>query len=855
MAAAVAAPGTAAAPAAGEGGLGRGRWPAGCGDVDAATAVAAPGTDDGDAGVDGPGGTANDAGTAAAAAVPWADVRVATHRAGADQDLVTKEELAERLEGMRLHARAREGRASAKERAAAEVATQGLSRALRQARRARVETEGRFHLRLVAVEGRGGGRISAQLALTRLFGEQLATESLSRPPLIADPPDGEAETEVAAGLTRAAAAWRHERQRQAHQPFTAGQGRAVELRWTKPVPPPPEGRVWAWGPVAADPWAGGEADGAVWASLLGKECRQHAVEAVEWSEVDVLTPVFVVRHPVSGKPRLVHDLRAVNCLLRTTSVDYERAAQALGSGRLAAKLDILAAFRHCSLPERDRRRLAFAVGSVVFRWRVLPFGASQSPELFGAALAAAVRRLRADGVCMVVYVDDILILAASVETLDDAVVRTMQALALDGWYVALDKCYLQAARVIPFLGVLVDLRQDCLRVSVAKAARLSALCTAMLASPRVSLRALQKLGGTLAFLATASLDAKFCRVGIGAATAEAERLPGRTVGMKGMLADDVRFWRDHARYLPERPPMRAAGGATVVCTDAAGAPLRGYGGVAWPGARVAPPVDEWLQGERGVLRERTGADGLRAVFGPLPRMDGESSAALETAALLAVLERLVRLDPETVVGREIYWYCDAQAAVGAVSRWRARAPGLAVVMHRLFRRLRDWKAVVLPHWVSRERAWMPAADWLSRQHWVRRSAEWQVPRATFEAAAVRAGWAPTRDLFAAPGNAVLPDACTRYPVEGARCNAFAGGWDGLRGWAFPPFSQELRVLRAVAAARDARCIVVGLQPRVPSGLEVVWSTPMADPLIDAEGHTAAGTCPAALHVYEVRSGT
>jgi hypothetical protein len=388
-------------------------------------------------------------------------------------------------------------------------------------------------------------------------------------------------------------------------------------------------------------------------------------------------------------------------------------------------------------------------------------------------------------------------------------------------------------------------------VSVAKAEKLRALCAAMLALRTVSLRNLQRVGGLLAFLATAATDATFCRRGINLATAEAERLPGRTVGVKGLLHDDLRFWLREAVHLPNRTPVVVGAVATSICTDAAGAPLRGFGAVVWPGTAVTPDIDLALNDRV----DRTG-DRFLALFGPLLQMTAESSTALETEALRLTIRRLLRLRPAWVVGRTIHWYSDSQSAVAALCRWRARSTGLLQVMHNLFVLLRRHNIVVVPHWVSRALQWMPVADWLSRLWWRRAAAEWSIPQHVVIEVVRWAGWQPVIDLFAVAGNQQFVDFATRFPTPGARCNAFAAPWVGLRAWAFPPFSQLTQVWRHWAGATDSRLLLVlPATTSVPEGVQVFGSYPLPHvPLVGPRGDTAADPFFTALVVYDLRNG-
>jgi hypothetical protein len=724
------------------------------------------------------------------------------------------------------------------------IAARGLARSLRVARRSTVETAVRFELREVCVPEVVETWVSACAAVRHCWpNSERVAAALQGQPLPLEPPAPEEGTRGAVALPKARQAWEAEKTRQTDAPFVAG-GREVSFTWAREPPEAAPGKVWCWGQLVAP------ADEEL-GVLLAKEARQRAIEAVSWADVDVVTPVLVVRHPVTGKARLVHDLRPLNAVMGSSPVVYERVQDALGRGAAAAKLDLLSAFRHCRLAVRDRRRLGFAVGGIVYRWRVLPFGAAQSPRVFAEALSGAVSRARAEGMELVVYVDDILIVAPSASELDAAVARLFVILREEGWWIALEKAFVRVAAVqIPFLGLDVDLEQQVVRVSVTKAKKLKALCQALLARSTISLRDLQKLGGTLSFLTAAVPEIGLARQAINLATAEAEGLPGRTVGVKGQLKAELQFWDRSALTLPSRAAMRSGEEWTAVVADMAGEPFRGWGAVAWLARREAPDINGWLS-----AREVRDDEDACAMFGALPSLSAESSAALEVRALREALHYIGRTRPTWLEGRRIAWYCDAQSAVAAVRKWRAKAAGLLREVAAVFAIVRRWKAAVEPFWVARQCGWQPVADFLSRLSWRPATAEWTLPPGLVEEVLRRCRWRPNTDLFATTGNAQFGRAVTRWPTEGFLCDAFARSWTQLRGWAFPPHSQLPRVWRQLMVARDARVLVVmPARSPVPGAVRVVWEMDLPRvPLLDLHGRDARDPMPHRLKVVDARS--
>jgi hypothetical protein len=785
----------------------------------------------------------------------------ATSEPSAEQRRV---DLVARLRAAIEEAQARAGKSSVDFARAATIVAGGMSRTLRLQRREISQRKDRFPLvekEVVDGAGMDGDVVAAMCAV---FGPG-AVEALRHPDVPAAPPEPEDETVGPGGalplpLPKARAQWEVEKERQGSHPFVAGGIERAGLKWKEARPVRRKDKVWSWGGwLSTQGWDPVKV--AELLKLVAKDVRTSAVRPCRWEDLDVVTPIHVVYHPVSLKARLVHDLRALNVLLKASTVVYESALAALCGASLGAKLDILSAFRHVAVKEEDARVLGFVINGQPFRWEVLPFGCSQAPELFTAALQPVIEKLRRAGIFLVVYCDDILVLASSQGVLDVAMERLMVELRGAGWYVALDKTFVWAAEVVPFLGLLVDCKLQCLRVSVAKALKLELMCVAALDGRRLlSLRSLQKIGGLLAFFLVAVPSIGLARSGINAAMGEAFGLPGASVGVKGELLDDLRFWVAQAKDLPTETPIVASQGHLAVVTDAAGYPNMGYGGVVWEGRETTPDIEALLPAEKDLGKEVCSgrAGSARMYAGPLPvscRLD--SSAALEVRAFRQVLRRHEAATGVRLLGLRIRWWCDAQVAVTCARKWRAKARGLLFELKRLWQWLRSRQCTVAAFWVARELGWQPVADFLSKLHTADRSAEWTLPREVVAALVKEGGWAPTIDMFATKGNKSFDSWASRWPEPGAAVDALALDWSGVRAWAYPPFGDLAAVwLRLRAAVGYKVWVILPADSTVPVDLPVTRKVELGYVrLLGVNGVQASMPCPVRLAAVELTNGS
>lgn len=598
-----------------------------------------------------------------------------------------------------------------------------------------------------------------------------------------------------------------------------------------------------------------------WRKLIRKELATGALVAVEdLSKVKLLCPVFLAVHPVTLKPRLVHDLRPLNSRLKPPP------AYKLGTvrdvlafrARFATKADISSAFKHVEVSERFAQHLCFAVGDTVFKWRRLPFGCSHSPALFAAALQPVIDELRAKGVRLVIYVDDFCVLADSVNDLDQALVETIQALTKHGWRMAPDKSFTVAHSALVFVGLRIDLERRRLEVPEGKAAKLLALVRSARAKRRVRLETLQKIMGLLAFLLPAVSWVGLAWCGMRLATIEASANPGRHVPLKGALSAELAFWEEAASSLPKwSAPTDPEPTDLHVVTDASDV---GCGIVWWPGGHPAPSLEGWVPGE--------GIQGTTArtatVKLPIPCRQ-EASAVRELLALLAALrgwkaggafDRLrpppgfaandlnsgnclpalsasdltspplspTLLSPNDVSRRiSVHWTSDSTAAVGAIGLWRSPSPALSAVLLRIAALCAECSLSIKAVWVARTLGWLPAADYLSRSAGRRAQAEWALPSAQVQ---LLLGWADlsdqTSDMFASITTRRLNRYHSRYSEPGSLGDALSAVWPE-EAYAFPPFSLLPAALQRWRETAPPSSTLLLVFPRLP-GVQNLWTT-------------------------------
>ena len=120
----------------------------------------------------------------------------------------------------------------------------------------------------------------------------------------------------------------------------------------------------------------------------------------------------------NGSLRPILDLRVLNGYLRIFRFRMLTARQFLNSvslGMWFTSIDLTDAFQHIAIHATHRKFLRFAFGGTAYECLILPFDLALSPRCFTKTLEAALTPLRAQGIRILAYLDDMAIVCHSKE--------------------------------------------------------------------------------------------------------------------------------------------------------------------------------------------------------------------------------------------------------------------------------------------------------------------------------------------------------------------------------------------------------------------------------------------------------
>jgi hypothetical protein len=132
-----------------------------------------------------------------------------------------------------------------------------------------------------------------------------------------------------------------------------------------------------------------------------------------------------------------------------------------------AKIDLKDAYTVVPIAEDSRQYLTFQNRGMVYRYRALPpFGVSISSRISSKLMKYAVESLRAKGIRLVYYLDDICLLAKTKTKLQDHVRMTIGHLSELGFIMNREKSDTTAKKIQDFLGFTFNTKD--MRISVPK---------------------------------------------------------------------------------------------------------------------------------------------------------------------------------------------------------------------------------------------------------------------------------------------------------------------------------------------------------------------------------------------------
>lgn len=166
-------------------------------------------------------------------------------------------------------------------------------------------------------------------------------------------------------------------------------------------------------------------------------------------------------------------------------------------GDFMVKLDLKDAYFTVLVWKGHQKFLRFIWKETLWEFACLPFGLASAPRTFTKIRKPVVATLRNLGIRLIIYLDDLLILADSEQTARLHLATAMNLLESLGFIINLKKSVLAPVHKIEFLGLSVDSVTLCLALPRDKVTSICRECEGLIANPVATVRQLAHLLGRL----------------------------------------------------------------------------------------------------------------------------------------------------------------------------------------------------------------------------------------------------------------------------------------------------------------------------------------------------------------------
>lgn len=485
----------------------------------------------------------------------------------------------------------------------------------------------------------------------------------------------------------------------------------------------------------------------------------------------------------NGRLRMTLDQRFANRYVIAPKFQYEdlrTVLTMLRPGDFMVSLDLVDRFHHVNVHPDSRPTLAFEWDNQIYEYNVLPFGLSLSPYVFTKIVRPAVQYLRAKGIRVVAYMDDLLIMANSRAQCLNHLRTTLQTLQRLGWFISPEKSAFAPSQTRDYLGFTLCTMDGQVSLQVQPAKKLSVLkevkrLLRLAAKGPVPARRVARVAGLCLALARVVTPTKVLLRNVYACLGKG-RDWNRQVSLSQDAVQDLTWW---AECLPSwsSTTIATATNVTYLETDASNT---GWGAV----LGTAEAAGQW----------------------------GQHTATLHINAkeMLAVLRALLSFRKEirdhTVIVRS-----DNMVTVSYINRMAGRIP----LLSRIARAIHNlcWASntsITATHLPGLKNV---AADRLSR---LTDNYDWGLSPQIFRA--INQEWGPhSVDRFAAENNHLLPRFNARWRCPTAEAvDAFSQHWGGgENNFINPPFRLLPQILRKIQLDKAQATIIAPIWPAQP----------------------------------------
>lgn len=207
-----------------------------------------------------------------------------------------------------------------------------------------------------------------------------------------------------------------------------------------------------------------------------------------------------LREKSSGEDRFILNLKKLNKFITTSHFkieDMKTALRLINRGSFMAVMDLKDAYLMVPITNEHQKFLRFSFRNVDYEFKCLPFGLCTAPFVFTKLLKPVVQKLRSQGIILVIYLDDVLIIAKTEAECRQNIFIVRTLLESLGFIISESKSQLIPSQTCIFLGLVIDSKNFCLELTEKKRKSISQLVNRFVINKVCKIQELAQLIGVL----------------------------------------------------------------------------------------------------------------------------------------------------------------------------------------------------------------------------------------------------------------------------------------------------------------------------------------------------------------------
>ena len=477
----------------------------------------------------------------------------------------------------------------------------------------------------------------------------------------------------------------------------------------------------------------------------------------------------------SGGHRPIINLRPLNNFVNFEHFKMEgiqTVKELVRPGDWMVSLDLKDAYLTIPISPMYQKFLQFVWRNIRYQFICLPFGLGPAPRVFTKILRPVVAYLRSNGLRLVIYLDDILLLNESAERIKIDLETTVNLLHKLGFLINWEKSDTKPTQKITYLGLMINSIDLTFSLPEKKVTEVITFCSSLRKSGRADTRKIQSLLGHLNWASNAVIHARaHCR------SLQQDLKAQLSFNQVALSADSIlelEWWIHHLSsrngktFAYHEPDL-------IIFSDAS---LQGWGATTEGTTANGPWSQEYLNWHINELE-------LLAAYFALQTFTKHAKKA------------------------SVLMFLDNTVAVSYINRdGGTKSPKLNDIVKQICNWCDERELALRAEHVPGVANTIADAE--SRTY--NDSSDWQLSIDLFRQ--IQAIWPAQIDLFASHWNAQLPKFISWRPQPNAfSTNAFAFDWSSCIGYAFPPFSL---IGRCLSKIRREKANVILVCPYWPS---------------------------------------